>query len=139
MILLLHMQQATEKMDNNFSDGHYNKENEKNDEENRVPSSKKANLSSIKENLDDENTIENTPSYTEKEENVAENVKGVTSFTSHKDTDDAPTDGNNNETKKAAQVRNKNNGYDENDDYDQGYNNLKTTDKPECVIRDLEK
>jgi hypothetical protein len=34
------MQQATEKMENNFSDGHHNIENEKDDEENREPSSK---------------------------------------------------------------------------------------------------
>src|SRR6476646_2377566 len=76
-MLLLHIQQTSKKMDNKFSGGHYNLKNGKSDEENRVPSSKKDDPSSIKDSLDDKDQVRNTQSYIEKEENVAENVEGV--------------------------------------------------------------
>src|SRR6478672_4476449 len=76
-MLLLHIQQATEKMDNNFSDGHDNLENEKSDEENRVPSCKKNDPSSMKDNSFESNNSEYTQSHHEKKENVAENVEGI--------------------------------------------------------------
>src|SRR6476661_2248991 len=141
-MLLLHIQQATEKMDNKFSNEHHNMENEKNGEENRGPSSTKAESSSIKEDLYDENKIEDRHSHLEIQKKVAENVKGVTSFTCHKDTD-APTDGDN-ETRNATQTYNRNNGSDEDDeDEDDQCNihnssNLKAIDDPEAVVRDLE-
>ena len=74
MILLLSTQQATEKMDNKFSGGHYNLKNEKSDEENRVPSSKKDDPPSIKDNPFERNQSEYTQLHHEKEENVAENI-----------------------------------------------------------------
>jgi hypothetical protein len=64
-------------MDNNFSDGHHNMENEKNDEETREPSFQKDMSSLIKDNLDDKDQVKNTQSCIEKEENVAENVEEV--------------------------------------------------------------
>src|SRR4051794_33313477 len=64
-------------MDNNFTDGYYNKVNEKDNEEIGVLSSQKADSSLIKENLDDKDQVRNTQSHTKKEENVAENVEGV--------------------------------------------------------------
>jgi hypothetical protein len=72
---------------------------------------------------------------------VAGKVKGVTSFTSYKDTD-APTDGNV-KTRNATQTCNRNNGSGEDDEDDQcninDPSNLKAIDDPELVIRDLEK
>jgi hypothetical protein len=128
-------------MNNKFSDEHYDKENEKNDEEKRTPSSENADSSSIKEKLDDENKIEDSHSHIEIHKKVAENVKGVTSFTSYKDTD-APTDGNV-KTRNATQTCNGNNGSGEDDEDDQcninDPSNLKAIDDPELVIRDLEK
>ena len=64
-------------MDNNFSDGLDNIENEKNDEENRGPSSVNIDSFPIKENLDKEEPIDNAQSHIEKEENVTENVEVV--------------------------------------------------------------
>jgi len=64
-------------MDNKSSDIPYNKEDEKNDEKNRVASSVNIDSSLIKEELDDKEPIENTQLHIEKEENVAENVEGV--------------------------------------------------------------
>jgi len=130
-------------MDNKFSNEHHNMENEKNGEENRGPSSTKAESSSIKEDLYDENKIEDRHSHLEIQKKVAENVKGVTSFTSHKN-EDAPMDGNV-KTRNATQTYNRNNGSGEDDeDEDDQCNtndpdNLKTTDDPGSVIRDLEK
>ena len=64
-------------MDNNFSDGHHNIENEKDDEENRGPSSVYIDSFPIKEQIEDKEPIDNAQSHIEKEENVAENVEGV--------------------------------------------------------------
>jgi hypothetical protein len=64
-------------MTNKFSDGHDNLENEKSDEENRVPSCKKDEPSSMKDNSFESNKSKYTQSYIEKEEIVAENVEGV--------------------------------------------------------------
>jgi hypothetical protein len=63
-------------MNNKFSDGHYDKENEKNDEETRVPSSQKAGSSTIKDNPFGKNHADNCHSPIESNEKVAENVKG---------------------------------------------------------------
>jgi hypothetical protein len=93
-------------MDNNFFDGHCNKENEKNDEGNRVLSSQKADSHSIKENLDDKDQLENTQSYTERQKKVAVKVKWVTYFKSHKDKDASQDD--NDKTGKASQTCNRN-------------------------------
>jgi len=125
-------------MENNFSDGHQNIENEKDDEESRGPLSENDESSLIKEDLAEKDNIENTQSHTEIQKKVAENVKGVTSLTSHKDTDD------NNEIKKVAQTCNTNIGSGEEEDEDDPSNtnnpcNLKAIDNPESVVRDLEK
>jgi hypothetical protein len=63
-------------MDNKFSNEHHNIENDKNDEENRVPSSKKAESSTIKDNPFGKNHADNGHSPIESNEKVAENVKG---------------------------------------------------------------
>lgn len=63
-------------MDNNFFDEHHNLKNEKSDEEARGPYSKKDDSSPIKEDINDEDNIENAQLHIEKEENVAENVEG---------------------------------------------------------------
>jgi|tagenome__1003787_1003787.scaffolds.fasta_scaffold13642653_1 hypothetical protein len=63
-------------MNNNFSDEYYNIENEKDDEENIVQPSKKADSFSINAELDDKESIADAHPYTEKEENVAVNVEG---------------------------------------------------------------
>src|SRR3954463_15281542 len=76
-MLLLYIEQTTEKMDNKSSDIPYNKENEKNDEENRMVSSVNIDSSLLKEELDNKKPIENTQLHIEKEENIAENVEGV--------------------------------------------------------------
>src|SRR6476619_2560696 len=64
-------------MDNNFSDGHHNMENGKDDEESRVPFSKKDDPSSMKDNSFESNKSEYTQLHHEKEEKVVENVEGV--------------------------------------------------------------
>src|SRR3982751_3036930 len=64
-------------MDNKFSGGHYNLKNGKSDEENRVPSCKKDDPSSMKDNSFESNKPEYTQLHHEKEETVAENVEGV--------------------------------------------------------------
>lgn len=53
MIMLLQVYQATEKMDNKFSDGHHNMVNEKSDEENAMPLFENKDSSSIKDDQED--------------------------------------------------------------------------------------
>jgi hypothetical protein len=105
-------------------------------------------LSSIKENLYDENKIENTQSYIEIQKKVAENVKGVHIIDDDKVTNDGQPNRNNDqnldEPKNLGQTDN-DLDYNDNDDDKQEYSNipysLQTSykiDTPEDIVRDWE-